>query len=185
MSQRTPRAEIELALRRATRKGGDMTIPFGKLKARLLANPKVKAEYDALAPEFEISTELIKARLRAGLSQAELAARMGTSQSTIARLESGQTLPSTKTLLRYAEATGIKFHVRLSAARWPCRLHASHDLRASPLRGPLAGTAVQIAATDRQSCDRGPHPYSAATSSSVGHFFISTRCSYFSKFALS
>jgi ribosome-binding protein aMBF1 (putative translation factor) len=93
-----------------------MTIPFGKLKARLLANPKVKAEYDALAPEFEISVELLRARLRAGLSQAELAARMGTSQSTIARLESGQTLPSTKTLLRYATATGSKFHVRLSAA---------------------------------------------------------------------
>jgi len=86
------------------------------LKARLLANPKIKAEYDALAPEFEISAELVKARLRAGLSQAELAARMGTSQSTIARLESGQTLPSTKTLLRYAQATRSKFHVRLSAA---------------------------------------------------------------------
>jgi DNA-binding XRE family transcriptional regulator len=75
-----------------------MTIPFEKLKARLLANPKVKVEYDALAPEFEISAELVKARLRAKLSQAELAARIGTSQSTIARLESGQTLPSTKTL---------------------------------------------------------------------------------------
>src|SRR5438067_7224536 len=50
-----------------------------------IANPKVRAEYDALAPEFEISAELLKARLRAGLSQAELAARMGTSQSTIAR----------------------------------------------------------------------------------------------------
>jgi ribosome-binding protein aMBF1 (putative translation factor) len=93
-----------------------MAIPFEKIKARLLANPKVKAEYDALAPEFEISTELVKARLRAGLSQAELAQRMGTSQSTIARLESGQTLPSTKTLLRFAKATGSKFHVRLLAA---------------------------------------------------------------------
>ena len=93
-----------------------MTIPFEKIKARLLANPKVKAEYDPLAPEFEISTELVKARLRAGLSQAELAQRMGTSQSTIARLESGQTLPSTKTLLRFAKATGSKFHVRLLAA---------------------------------------------------------------------
>ena len=60
--------------------------------------------------------ELVKARVRAGLSQAELACRMGTSQSAIARLESGQTLPSTKTLLRYAAATGSKFHVRLSAA---------------------------------------------------------------------
>src|SRR5213595_3512887 len=89
------------------------TIPFAKLKARLLANPNVKAEYDALAPEFEIAAELLRARLRAGLSQAELATRMGTSQSTIARLESGQTLPSTKTLLRYAEATGSRFQVRL------------------------------------------------------------------------
>ena len=62
-----------------------MTIQFEKLKARLLANPKVKAEYVALAPEFEIAAELLRARLRAGLSQAELAARMGTSQSTIAR----------------------------------------------------------------------------------------------------
>jgi ribosome-binding protein aMBF1 (putative translation factor) len=93
-----------------------MTISFEKIKARLLADPKVKAEYEALAPEFEIAAELLRARLRARLSQAELAARMRTSQSTIARLESGQTLPSTKTLLRYAKATGSKFHVQLSVA---------------------------------------------------------------------
>ncbi len=93
-----------------------MTIPFEKIEAQLLANPKVKAEYDALAPEFEISAELLRARLRAGLSQAELAVRMGTSQSAIARLESGQTLPSTKTLLRFAEATRSRIQVRLSAA---------------------------------------------------------------------
>lgn len=93
-----------------------MTIPYEVFKARLLANPKVKAEYEALAPEFEIAAELIQARLRAGLSQAELAERMGTSQSAIARLESGQTLPSTKTLLRFAEATGSKVELRLSAA---------------------------------------------------------------------
>src|SRR5881394_2994456 len=106
-------AEIELALRPS--QGDRMTIPFETLKARLLANLRVKAEYDALAPEFEIAAELLRARLRAGLSQAALAARMGTSQSTIGRLENGQTLPSTKTLLRYAKATGSKFHVRLSA----------------------------------------------------------------------
>jgi predicted transcriptional regulator len=93
-----------------------MTIQFRKLKARLLADPKVKAGYDALAPEFEIGAELLRARLRAGLSQAELAARMATSESAIARLENGHTLPSTKTLLRYAEATGSKFKLRLSAA---------------------------------------------------------------------
>lgn len=93
-----------------------MTIPFKKFKARLLANPKAKAEYDALAPEFEIAAELLRARLQAGPSQTELAARMGTSRSAVARLESGDTLPSTKTLLRYAQATGSKVRMRLSAA---------------------------------------------------------------------
>jgi ribosome-binding protein aMBF1 (putative translation factor) len=93
-----------------------MTIPFDEIEKRLLANPEVKREFDALAPEFEIAAEFLRARKRTGLSQAELAERMGTSQSAIARLESGQTLPSTKTLLRFAEATGSKLHLRLSAA---------------------------------------------------------------------
>jgi ribosome-binding protein aMBF1 (putative translation factor) len=93
-----------------------MTIAFEEFKARLLRDPAVRAEYDALAPEFEIAAELVRARLRAGLSQAELAARMGTSQSTIARLESGQSLPGTKTPVRFAQATGSRFQVRLLAA---------------------------------------------------------------------
>ena len=93
-----------------------MTIPYEGLKAKALSDPEIRAEYEALAPEFEISNELLKARLRAGLSQAELASLMGTSQSAIARLESGQTLPSTKTLIRFAEATGSKIQVRLLAA---------------------------------------------------------------------
>ena len=93
-----------------------MPIPFEKLKARLLADPKVRADYDALAPEFEIAAELIRARRRAGLTQTEVAARMGSSQSTIALLESGRVMPSTKMLLRYAKATGSEFHVRLSPA---------------------------------------------------------------------
>ena len=93
-----------------------MTIPYEVLKAKALSDPEIRAEYEALAPEFEISNELLKARLRAGLSQMELATLMGTSQSAIARLESGQTLPSTKTLIRFAEATGSKIQVRLLAA---------------------------------------------------------------------
>ena len=93
-----------------------MAIKFEDVKARLLANPNVKIEYDALAPEAEISAEMLRARLRAGLSQIEVAERMGTSQSAIGRLESGQTLPSMKTLLRYAEATGCELRVRLVAA---------------------------------------------------------------------
>ena len=93
-----------------------MTIPFEVIKAELLANPEVKAEYDRLGPAFEIAAELIRARVRTGLSQAELAERMGTSQSAIARLENGRNLPSAKTLIRFAEATGSKVELRLTAA---------------------------------------------------------------------
>jgi predicted transcriptional regulator len=93
-----------------------MTIPFKEIADEWLKDPEVKAEYDRLGPEFEIATELIQARLRSGFSQVELAKRMGTSQSAIARLESGQTLPSTKTLIRFAEATGSKVELRLTAA---------------------------------------------------------------------
>src|ERR1043165_4630374 len=64
------------------------------LKARLLKDPEVRRAYDALEEEFALILEVAKARRRAGLSQAELAKRMKTTQSTIARLESGRGLPS-------------------------------------------------------------------------------------------
>jgi transcriptional regulator with XRE-family HTH domain len=75
------------------------------LKARLLKDPEVRKAYDALEEEFALMLEVAKARSRAGLSQAELARRMKTMQSTIARLENGR-LPSTRTLGRFAKATG-------------------------------------------------------------------------------
>ncbi|MDX9861628.1 MAG: helix-turn-helix transcriptional regulator [Rhodospirillales bacterium] len=93
-----------------------MTIQFEDLKREWMRDPAFKAEYDSLAPEFEIAAELVKARQRAGLSQEEVAFRMGTTQSVIARLESGRSLPSTKTLIRFAEATGTKVRVKLAAA---------------------------------------------------------------------
>lgn len=61
------------------------------LKARILANPEARTEYEVQAPEFDLARELIAARTRAGLTQSELAERMHTTQSTIARLESGRT----------------------------------------------------------------------------------------------
>ena len=93
-----------------------MTIPLKEFMAKSLNDPEVKREFDALEQEFAISSELIRARARSGLSQTELAERMGTSQSAIARIESGRTLPSAKTLIRFAEATGSKIQLRLSAA---------------------------------------------------------------------
>lgn len=65
-----------------------------------------RKEYDALEEEFTVMTAIAKARRRAGLSQAELAQRMNTTQSTVARLESGRGQPSMRTLLRFAKATG-------------------------------------------------------------------------------
>ena len=85
------------------------------LKVRLLEDSETRAEYEALEPEFAIARELIAARTRAGQSQAEVAERMGTSQSTVARLESGRTLPSMRTLARYASATKSRAVVRLEA----------------------------------------------------------------------
>lgn len=94
-------------------------IDLTKLKTRLLADPKIKAEYEAQAPEFAVARELIAARVRAGLTQKQMAERMHTTQSTIARMESGHSLPSLRTLSRYAEATGNRAVIRLEAVRRP------------------------------------------------------------------
>ena len=85
---------------------------YEKLKSKLLADPEVRKAHDAMAPEFAIAKELIAARTRAGLTQAQLAERMGTSQSAVARMESGQ-LPSNKSLIRYAKAIGTKPVIKL------------------------------------------------------------------------
>jgi len=76
------------------------------LHKKWLKDPEYRKEYDALEEEFALAAEVAKARSRAGLSQAELARRMKTTQSTIARLESGRSKPSTRTLDRFAKATG-------------------------------------------------------------------------------
>lgn len=92
-------------------------IDLADLKTRLLNDPEIRTEYEALETEYALARELIAARTRAGLSQEQVAERMGTSQSTVARLESGRTLPSLRTLDRYARATGSRAVVRLEAGR--------------------------------------------------------------------
>ncbi len=86
------------------------------LKTTLLKNPQTRAEYDALAVEFETARELIAARSLAGLTQGEVAQRMGTTQSVIARLESGKQAPSLRTVQRYAHAVGARAVVRIEPA---------------------------------------------------------------------
>jgi transcriptional regulator with XRE-family HTH domain len=84
-------------------------------KRRALARPEVRRKYDRLADEFAFLDDILKARAEAGLSQAEVATRIGTTQSAVARLESPEARhsPSIATLQHYAAALGYKLQVRL------------------------------------------------------------------------
>ena len=90
-----------------------MGIPAKRIKKRWMKKPGFREGYDALEEEFSLASMLIEARTRARLSQAELAKRMGTSQSTVARLESGTAKPSLSTLERFARATGTRVRVSI------------------------------------------------------------------------
>ena len=75
-------------------------------------NPAVKAAYNEQEAEFSLVKTMIQARMNAGLTQEQVAERMGTTQSAIARIESGKALPSMKTLTRYAKVLNMRPDVR-------------------------------------------------------------------------
>jgi ribosome-binding protein aMBF1 (putative translation factor) len=75
---------------------------------KMIVDREVRRSYDSIADEFDLARELMAARARAGLIQAELAQRMSTTQSVVARLGSGARLSSVKTLLRFEIATGAQ-----------------------------------------------------------------------------
>ena len=74
-------------------------------------DPEYRTAYNALQPEFELARSLIEARMGAGLTQAQLAERMETTQSVVARLESGRVHPSTRTLEKVAQSTGTRLRI--------------------------------------------------------------------------
>ncbi len=94
------------------------------VKRKALANPSVKAEYDALEGEFNLISTMIKARQKAHKTQADVAKAMGTTTSVVGRLESGGGMkkhsPSMSSLKRYARAVDcdlrIEFVHRRSSA---------------------------------------------------------------------
>jgi transcriptional regulator with XRE-family HTH domain len=96
------------------------TIAVKNLHRKWMKNPVYRAEYESLSEEFALVSALIEARNKAGLTQAQLASRMKTTQAAIARLESGRVLPSTRTLQKFAQATGtvlkISFQPRSATA---------------------------------------------------------------------
>ncbi len=77
-----------------------------ELHQKWMKKKEYRTAFEELAAEFELARALIAARVSAGLTQEQLAQRMDTTQSVIARLESGRTRPSTQTLGRLAAATG-------------------------------------------------------------------------------
>lgn len=81
------------------------------LHEQWITDPEYRREYDALEEEFSIAQAVTAARAHAGLTQAELAQRMSTTQSVIARLESGRSKPSTATLGKVAKATGTRLRI--------------------------------------------------------------------------
>jgi transcriptional regulator with XRE-family HTH domain len=96
-----------------------MSSSLKQFKRRALARPEVKAAYEASAEEFAFLDEVLRARSEAGLTQAEVARRIGTTQSAIARLESPEAKhsPSIATLQKYAKALGYKLEVKLVKER--------------------------------------------------------------------
>lgn len=88
---------------------------FKQFRTRALQRPAVRKAYDELEDEFAFLREVLKARVAAGLTQAQVAERVGTTQSAIARLESAASKhsPSIATLQRYARALGYRVEIRL------------------------------------------------------------------------
>jgi DNA-binding XRE family transcriptional regulator len=93
-----------------------MTISFETLRRRWMKDPKFRAEYKRIGPDMELAFTLAEARRKAGLTQTELAARMGTSQAAVARIESARGAPKWSTIERYARAVGARPVVRLLEA---------------------------------------------------------------------
>jgi len=90
-----------------------MTTTFKKFKSRALKNSVVKAEYDALEPEYEVVRTIVNQRIKRGWSQTELAKAVGSRQSVISRLERGEGNPSLSTLQKIAKALDLSLQVSM------------------------------------------------------------------------
>lgn len=85
-----------------------------EMKNLLFKDDELKEEYDASKLIYEIKSELISLRLEKGLSQKQLAELIGTKQSAISRLESGDSNPSVEFLSKVAHALGKNLHISFS-----------------------------------------------------------------------
>lgn len=81
------------------------------LEKELLSDPATKKEFDRLAPRYAVISELIAARIKHKMTQADVAKKVGTKQSSIARLESGNINPSLEFLQKVAQVMGLSVHL--------------------------------------------------------------------------
>jgi ribosome-binding protein aMBF1 (putative translation factor) len=86
-------------------------IPVEEVAKEWMQDPEFKAAYDALEDEFALASAVIRARADADMTQEEVALAMGTSQAFVARLEGGKTIPSTRTLQKFARATHTRLRI--------------------------------------------------------------------------
>jgi transcriptional regulator with XRE-family HTH domain len=107
-------------------------IPVEEAFAEWDKDPEFKAAYDALEEEFALVSALIKARADADMTQEQVAKAMGTTQAVIARLESGRVMPSTRTLERFAKATGTRPRISFEPQK-PAPAHGHNRDRAGSL----------------------------------------------------
>ncbi len=87
------------------------------LRRKLLSDPEVKAEYERLGPIYAVVGQMIEARQAAGLTQSDIATRMGTSQSVVARLENARHMPTFPMIARYAAAIGHRLDLRIAPSQ--------------------------------------------------------------------
>jgi ribosome-binding protein aMBF1 (putative translation factor) len=92
-------------------------VRISTLAKKWMKDPAFRREYEALEEEFALASAMIDARARARLTQAQVAKRMSTTQTVVARLESGRFKPSTRTLERYAHATGHRLVIGFEKAK--------------------------------------------------------------------
>lgn len=85
---------------------------FDEFLEESLKDPKIKAEYDRLQPELVVIEAILKARKEKGMTQKQLAARIGTKQSVISRLEAGHANPSVAFLAKLARALDTHLEIR-------------------------------------------------------------------------
>jgi ribosome-binding protein aMBF1 (putative translation factor) len=92
-------------------------IPVEEVAKEWMRDPAFVGACDALEDEFAMASALITARRDADMTQEQVAQAMGTTQAVVARLESGRTMPSTRTLERFAKATRTRLRISFEPAK--------------------------------------------------------------------